>query len=73
MNLLTIPSESCPECRTPGGNCSILVKELDTNLREQGVKIDEADFRALSFGKRPKSYREAYVVHKYICLKGKGI
>jgi len=70
MNLIAIPSENCPICRIPGGQCSVLVKEVES-LRAWNVKSNETDFRAEFKGGRSPQNREAYVVHQYFCLKGK--
>lgn len=71
MNLLSIPSELCPECRLKTGHCSMVVSEVET-FREQMDKAKEEDIRAEMFGKKSPRYREVYVVQKYVCLKGKG-
>lgn len=71
MNLLSIPSEFCPECRLKSGYCSMIVNEVGT-FREHLDKSKEEDIRAAMFGKNSPRYREVYVVQKYVCLKGEG-
>jgi hypothetical protein len=71
MNLIPIPSEHCPHCQSPKGQCAVMVKEVDT-LKMWSVKVNEADYRAEMQGKRNPTYREAYMVQKFVCLQGKG-
>ena len=71
MNLISIPSEYCPKCKIPNGNCAMVVRKVDS-LRDMSVKNDEPDFRAEVFGKRKPNWREAYTVEEYVCLHGGG-
>jgi hypothetical protein len=71
VNLISIPSESCPHCKSKVGNCAVLVKEADT-LRAWDIKVKEKDFIVeILTGNKPKE-REAYVAHSFVCLQDKG-
>lgn len=70
MNLISIPSESCPHCRSKAGNCAVLVKEADT-LRAWYVQTNEKDFLVeVLTGNKPKA-REAYIAHSFVCFQRK--
>lgn len=71
MLLLAIPSENCPYCRKKGGTCSALVSEVGT-FQTAELKQDEISFTDEIMGKKDRKYREAYSLHKIVCLKGKG-
>jgi hypothetical protein len=66
-----IPSEYCPYCGTKDGSCRMVVHELET-VRKWGLKVDDKDLRSALHGVQSPNYREAYTVHGYVCLKGKG-
>ena len=72
MNLIPIPSEHCPHCRRPGGQCSMIVTEVET-LRAWSIKVNEEDLRSETSGKKSPYHREAYMVQQFLCLKGKGM
>lgn len=72
MILIQVPSQSCPHCRKPEGNCSMVVNEVGT-LRAFSVKQNEFDLRAQFEGRNGPAYREAYIVQKYVCLNGTGV
>jgi hypothetical protein len=66
LHLIPIPSKDCPLCEKTNGECSVVIQSIQSIAGLQ-IKADEESIRADMSGKTLPKYREAYLLHSYLC------